>query len=321
MTGFRLLTVLLLSIVSKGVMAQQLPLFTQYREHSVLINPAALDADYIAFGNNVSFGTSYRKQWTSMPNSPVTQVVRFNYLNDDRRGVNIMVGGHLQNDQTGPTGLTGIYGRIAGVISDDPDFGGFSVGLSFGAVQFRVDPTKVFFKDAEETLGGDWLTKIFPDVGVGIFGYKMLDGGGFFDGDYLYGGVSIPQAFALNLNFITPDGTFSTQRVRHYYANVGMYKYLSKQSFLEPSVWVRYAGGELFSADFNLRYQMPGPLWIGAGYGWNNSLNLEAGLLLGDNIGLERTFKLGYGFGYSFNDIGPHVGNTHELNLSFSFYR
>jgi hypothetical protein len=44
-------------------------------------------------------------------------------------------------------------------------------------------------------------------------------------------------------------------------------------------------------------------------------------VLLGENLGLERTIKIGYGYGYSFNSIGPPTGNTHELNLSLSFFR
>ena len=32
------------------------------------------------------------------------------------------------------------YGRIGGLLSDDPYYGGFSVGLSFGMVQYRVKP-------------------------------------------------------------------------------------------------------------------------------------------------------------------------------------
>ena len=47
----------------------------------------------------------------------------------------MVVGGYLINDQTGPTGFTGAYGRFAGIISDDPYFGGLSFGISLGVVQ------------------------------------------------------------------------------------------------------------------------------------------------------------------------------------------
>ena len=318
MVGFRIIVVLML--ISFWSEAQQLPLYTQYREQATLINPAAMEPDFIAFGNNVSVGASYRTQWAGMPGAPETQSLRFTYFDNSKSGVSLVMGGHIQNDQTGPTGFTGIYGKIGGVISSDPDIMGISFAITAGMMQYRIDPNKVFFKDPGETLGSEWLTKIFPDLGLGVYGYKMLEFGAF-DGDFVYGGVSVPQLFALDIDFDTPDGKYGVTRVQHVYLNGGMYKYFSKESFLEPSIWLRYAGGELYSLDVNIRYQMPGPLWIGGGYGLNQMGHLEAGVLLGENLGLDRTIKIGYGYGYSYNSIGPPTGNTHELNLSLSFFR
>lgn len=317
MTGLRLLPFFLLTTFF--VQAQQLALFTQYRENATIINPAAVEGDFLAFGQNLTVGASYRAQWTGLSGAPRTQTVRATYLNMDWSGVTLMAGGHLLNDQTGPTGLTGLYGRLAGVLTDDPEFGGFSIGLSAGIVQFRVNSSEIVLRQEGDVLGTVDQAQFFPDVGVGLFFYRMIDGGAF-DGDYFYLGASVPQAMGLDFTFQDENGDFFTQRLQHFYGQIGMYKFFGDDSFLEPSIWVKYVPNAPLNADINLRYQLPTSFWVGTGISTAGTYHLEAGFLLGENLGLDNTIRIGYGYDYTFSTIGPSVGSTHEINLGFSFY-
>lgn len=317
MTGLRLLPFFLLTTFF--VQAQQLTLFTQYRENATIINPAAVEGDFLAFGQNLTVGASYRAQWTGLSGAPRTQTVRATYLNMDWSGVTLMAGGHLLNDQTGPTGLTGLYGRLAGVLTDDPEFGGFSIGLSAGIVQFRVNSSEIVLRQEGDVLGTVDQAQFFPDVGVGLFFYRMIDGGAF-DGDYFYLGASVPQAMGLDFTFQDENGDFFTQRLQHFYGQIGMYKFFGDDSFLEPSIWVKYVPNAPLNADINLRYQLPTSFWVGTGISTAGTYHLEAGFLLGENLGLDNTIRIGYGYDYTFSTIGPSVGSTHEINLGFSFY-
>lgn len=315
MNRWLLLAVLLVS--GYALHAQQLSLFTQYRENTTVINPAALEGDFLGFGQNISFGASYRAQWVGLENGPTTQVIRGTYFNPDMRGVAFMAGGHLINDQTGPTGFTGAYGRIAGVVSNDPEYSGLAVGLSFGMVQFRLNTSEITLREDNDLLGSNDQTKIYPDVGLGIYYYTTLNNR---SGDYVYGGVSIPQVFGLDLTFQDDNGEYSTKRVQHIYGLLGMYKFFDNDSFLEPSIWVKRVAGAPMSVDFNLRYQLPVPMWVGAGGSTGKAVHLETGVLLGDS-GFSNTLKLGYGFDYSFSTFGPTAGTTHEINLTYSLDR
>jgi len=306
-------------LLSLSLSAQQLSLFTQYREHLTLINPAAVESDYLAFGQNLVFGGSFRAQWTAIEGGPSTQVLRGSYFMDDYSGVTMQFGGHIINDQTGPTGFTGIYGRVAGVLSDDPEFGGFALGLTAGAVQYRVDGREINVRDEGDLIVDENFTQWYPDLGLGLYYYTML--GGNLDGDYFYAGVSVPQLIGLDLSFQNENGEFSVKRIQHIFANVGMYKFFDDVSFLEPSVWFRYAPGAPFSADFNLRYQLPAPIWIGTGASTDGNFHFETGLTLGLYNDWSNIFKIGYGFDYSFSSFGPFVGSTHEINLSIAFDR
>jgi type IX secretion system PorP/SprF family membrane protein len=317
MTGLRLLVCLL--FFSAVCHAQQLSLFTQYRENLTVINPAAIESDYFVFGSPFTIGASYRAQWVGLQNGPRTQTLRANYLYDGGGSVAFNFGGYVINDQTGPTGLTGIYGKIGGVLTDDPQYGGLSIGLTAGFTQFQVRSSEISLRDENDPLAGENQSQMYPDVGVGLFMYKAV--GGRFADDYIYGGISIPQVLGLDLTFQNERGQFSTQRVRHFYGQIGYYKFFSDDSFLEPSLWVKYTPNTPVNVDLNLRYQLPTALWVGVGGSSAKAVHLETGLFLGDNVGNNNILRIGYGFDHNFSSFGPTAGSTHEINLSLSLRR
>ncbi len=298
-----------------GANAQQLPLFTQYRDNHTIINPAMLSSDYLLYENNITIGASYRSQWRDLKNRPVTQNIHFDYLNSYGSGVALTAGGYLINDQTGPTGFTGVYGKIGGILTDDPYFGGLSFALNFGAVQYRINAAEIKLRDVGDQLPFENQAKIFPDVGLGVYYYLKLQGKGWFDDDYLYGGISAPQILGLDLEYSDLTGKVSLKRIQHIYANIGLYKFMRDDNFLEPSVWLRYAPNAPLSVDFNLRYQMINGFWIGAGASLSGNAHLELGFVI------EEHMRIGYGFDYSFSSFGPSTGGSHEINLNYSFQK
>jgi len=299
---------------SNILQAQQLPLFTQYRDNSTIINPAMLSSDYLAYENNITIGASYRTQWVSIKNNPITQTIHGDYFNSAGGGVTLLAGGYLINDQTGPTGFTGVYGKVGGVLTDDPYFGGLSFALNFGVVQYRVNTSEIKLRDPFDAIPFQDQSKIFPDVGLGVYYYQKMDGG-FLDEDYVYGGISIPQVLGLNLQFEDLTGDVSTQRVQHIYATAGIYKFFKNDNFLEPSIWLRYTPNAPISLDINLRYQMNSGIWVGTGGSLSGNYHFETGFVIADHL------RVGYGFDYSFSSFGPSARGTHEVNVNFSFQK
>lgn len=317
MTGLRLLPIVFL-LTTFALQAQQLPIFTQYRENVAAINPAALESDFLAFGNNVTLGLTYRAQWVGLSGAPTTQTLRGSYINTNLDGVTLMAGGLLMNDQTGPTGFTGFYGKIGGILTNDVNYGGLAVALTAGFVQFRVKASEIRLRDLNDNIGTVDQSQFYPDLGLGVYFYQTLESSA--NGDIFYAGASIPQIFGLDLTFQNEDtGEYSVTRVQHMYGMVGLYKFFDNGGFIEPSVWVKYVANAPVHADLNIRYQLPSALWIGAGGAINGTAHLETGLTLGDNAGFDNTFRIGYGFDYSFSSFGPTAGSTHEINVSMSF--
>lgn len=309
----RILPLFMLLMAPCAIFAQQLSLFTQYRENATIVNPAAIEGDFFAYGQNLTFGLSYRAQWVGLTNGPRTQTLRGSYLNTEYSGVTLLAGGQIINDQTGPTGFTGVYGRIGGVVTDDPEYSGLSIGLSAGLVQYRVNASDIRLRDPNDVIGSQDQAQLFPDVGLGVYYYRMVG-----DGDFFYSGISVPQVIGLDLTFQDENGEFFTKRIQHFYGLLGFYKFFDNDSFLEPSIWVKYAPNAPFNADINLRYQLPSSFWIGTGISTGGNFHVDAGIIIGQNT-FDNTIRLGYGFDYSFSSFGPTAGSTHELNLTLSF--
>lgn len=319
MTRFRHLALgMCLFFLIGTLSAQQLSLFTQYRENATIINPAAVESDFLAYGQNMTLGANYRSQWNGISGNPRTQALRFSFIGDGS-GASLLGGGYLMNDQTGPTGFTGVYARIGAVISGDPEYSGLAIALSGGVVQYRVNADEFNLRDPNDVLGMNSQTELFPDVGAGIYFYQMLSGA--MDGDMFYAGVSVPQVAGIDLTFQNDDGEFAVQRIQHFYGMLGLYHFFRNDGFLEPSLWIKYVDGAPINADLNLRYQTPNSIWIGTGISSAGNFHFEAGFNLGENVGLYNNVKIGYGYDYSFSSFGPAVGDTHELQISYSFDR
>lgn len=299
--------------------AQQLPLFTQYREYSSSINPAAVSSGYLNFGQQGVVGLSYRSQWTDIASAPRTTVLHGSYFIDDLSGVNWILGGHVMNDQIGPTGFTSLNARVAAVISGDPAYGGISIGLNAGTKQFRINAGELRARDRDDITLAQNQSQFYPEVGIGVFAYKSFGRG---DEDYIYGGFSVPQIPISQYTFTDDNGReLGIKQNLHTYAQFGLIKTFFDDSFIEPSVWVKYAPNVDLHIDANVRYQFAGGLWIGAGGSSAQTVHLEGGVLLGDNMSFENNLQIGYGYDYTFNSAGPFLGNVHELNLAYYFTR
>ena len=299
-----------------ALFAQQLPLFTQYRDYQSLLNPASISSDFMLNTYKISAGTSMRLQWVGAANNPKTQVLHAEWVTRPENTFSFITGGYLMNDQTGRTGATSAYGRIAGYFSGNPKNEGFAAGLNIGAVQYRLDASQSRLWDADDRLFGTSQQQILPDVSVGIFGYRSLTND---EDNILYGGLSVPQVLGLNFQLKTELGKgYAIKRIPHYYGQIGFYHFLTAESFIEVSSWLRYVKNVPLDADFNIRYQLQEYIWLGVGFSTSKILHAEFGCLLGQLFELDnRDVKIGYGYDYSFSSIAPFFGASHEINLTF----
>ena len=306
-------TILLCLAVCARVPAQQLPLLSQLQESAGVLNPAAVPSAYLQFGHNVQVVATHHDQWVQLEGHPRTTQAAANVLFDNYEGVAPLAGAYLVHDQTGPTGFTGAYLKMAGVITGDAYEGGLSLGLQAGISQYRLNIADLVLHDDEPVFFSENADRLYPDVGIGVFAYRRLDAA------TVYAGLSAPQILGLNLNFRGADGDITTQRYRHYYAQVGGILPVGRDGFVEPVAWLRYVPGVPMNLSAMARYQSPAALFVGLGAASSGLAHGEIGVSLGDRD--NQLFRVGYGFDYAFRRYGSYAGSTHEINLSYSFSR
>lgn len=299
--------------------AQQTPLFSVYRDQWSILNPAAISNNFLLNNRTMTLSGTWRTQWWGIPESPRTQLLNWEMVADEKNSV---FGAHVLNDQTGKIGQTGVYGRFAYRIKAGKRVvQSLTIGLNVGAVQYRARLSDIRFPDpSTQPLSDDKTLR--PDIGVGLF-YQYAD--------RYYAGLSVPQTFGLNTEFESEGDLFNLRRVPHVFLVAGGYwsaPWLGNEtSFVEPSVWVKYAPNSPLNVDANLRCQINELLWAGtglnAGFGdaFSAALHLEAGLFFGDQVQmLNSQFKVGFGFDLPVTQsLSSLFGVGGEVNLVYSW--
>ena len=310
---------ILLIIWQASPQAQQLPLFTQHQAFQSVINPAALSSHFLLHETQGTINLSSRIQWTTLEGAPKTNLLQGDYILMNQQ-TSLLAGGYILQDKIGPTSTTGIYARLAGILSDgDPYFGGIVLGLSAGFAQYQLNATDIEVTAANDPLLAVNQQQLYPDIGVGIFMYKQLDGGGFLDGDKVYFGLSVPQILGLDLTFKDLEGNYALERIPHYFAQIGLYKFINENNVWHSSTWFQYAAGVPLQIAFNTRFEWNHNFWLGAGLSNNKILHLETGVLVGNYLDWGKGVRIGYGYDHAFTAFGAFTGATHEVSMSIGF--
>jgi type IX secretion system PorP/SprF family membrane protein len=299
--------------------AQQLPLYSVYRDQWGMLNPAALSNNYLLNNRTISLSGAWHVQWWNMPQSPRTQTLSLEMVDEPRNSV---FGAQVVNDQTGKIGQTGVYGRYAYRINMGRRIAqSFLIGINAGAVQYRAKLSDIDFPDPATAPVEDPRV-IRPDVGIGVFYHYA---------DKYYAGISVPQTFGFNTRFADVSRPFDLRRKPHVYAVIGGYwstPWLGNEtSFVEPSMWVKYVPNSPLNLDLNLRAQISELVWagtglnLGLGVATTAALRLEAGLFLGEQVQLTKSqLKAGFAFDLPLSQSLSRIfGSSGEIMLVYTW--
>jgi type IX secretion system PorP/SprF family membrane protein len=298
-------------LFSKKVTAQQLPYLSSAHEMQSFLNPGAPSADFLRHKIAGSVNILHCRQWSGLPNSINTQIVNGSYFNTNKK---LLFGANFMHDANGPTGQLSLYANTGYVISADPKESGIGFGLQAGVSQFLIKVDEITFRDHGDVSAEANIMQLYPDVGLGMFGYSSLSNG--YEDDRIYGGLSIPQVFGLDLTVRDKEGKeFNMTRVRHYYGNVGLIKHLSQDLRIEPMIAARYVRNGGFNAAASCMMTVGEVFSAGAGYDTANqfSINIEVQFARDNSVG-----RIGYNYVKSWNQYTSLFGPTHEFKLSFA---
>jgi len=265
--------------------AQQDPLYSQYLNNPVLLNPA-----YTGINNKLNAVAGYRTQWAGFEGNP-TMINFSSHMSmvQNKVGAGIMV----VQDKIGDTKNT----EINAMYSYKLDFKDYTVsfGLLTGMMIFRNDPGQVNPLDQNDP-SFQYVKESKFNFGTGI----MLKS------ERLMLGLSVPHLIPSTLD---QGGQQMNVYNQHLYL-LGAYVFnLSEYVRVKPSVLLRTTKGSPVSADFNFNLNLEHRYTIGV---LTRNFNTFGALVQMD----IKDYRLGYVFEVpSEKSLGARFP-SHEISLT-----
>lgn len=279
--------------------SQQDQHYTQFQFNKYMYNPAiAGTAPYFLAKTN------FRFQWLKIVDSPRTYTLS---VYGPSRTKNMGFGGYVYSDVTGPTSRTNFRLSYAHNFQLN-DVLRFSLGLSAGGMQYKIDGSKIkLHDDYDPSLGHAIYATIIPDASFGTF---------FYHEKYSFG-LSVSQIFASRVKFKQLEDIGVNRLRPHIYAH-GEYKYdIDDDWAVAPAILIKYVWPTPPQMDLSTRgiYKKDGKDLVWLGVSWRT---MDAvGFYLGYNY--DNQIHFGYSYDYTTTNIRRYSSGTHELMITFKF--
>lgn len=290
----RILPAILFYLLGMSAFAQQDPLYSQYINNPMVINPA-----YAGLNDNFNASFTYRNQWGGFEGNPVTY--NFNShisLVDNKVGAGLLV----VKDQIGSANNTEVQAAFSYKLQLDEEKT-FSFGMQAGFVNFRDNFSGVnpYDKDDVVFLQSENITK--PNLGVGAI----------LKSDRVLLGVSIPRLLNTTINVSNATGSQDFQLYNRTLYVFGSYVYFLNENIrFKPAVLLRGVKGSPVSVDLNFNLNFNEKYTVGAFVRNFNSVGIQLQAKLGDILRLGYTFEIPTGKSVPTNFL------THEIFLGMT---
>jgi type IX secretion system PorP/SprF family membrane protein len=294
------------------VMAQQLPLYSQYVQSGFMVNPAMAGYD-----GYTSFSTTARQQWLGFTEAPRTysaswqtrlmrrsykivnrQVSSKNRLKPSTMG-RVGLGAYLVNDVNAKLARTGASFTYAyHIIMNNRQL---SFGLAAKAFQYRIATDQLTFgEDGDPVMAGNFKSVAYsPDADVGIF---------FQDPNYFVG-FSISNLLQTAVK--TGGSEIADFKTYRHYWLMGAYRFhVSEIIDIEPGALLKTSENWNPQGDLTLKAYFNDLFWGGLSYRTDQSVILLMG------VKIEGLY-FGYSFDWAFSEIGHFNYGSHEVTLSY----
>lgn len=286
MKKFILILLTSLSIVSLSF-GQQDPLYSQYINNPMVINPA-----YAGLNNNFNASISYRTQWGGFEGNPTTVNVNGHIsLVDNRVGAGVLI----VQDKIG--NITNTEFQVAGSYKLQLEAMAFSFGMQAGVINFKSDFDQLNLADPGDPAftGKENLSK--PNIGAGAA----------IKSEKFFVGLSVPRL--LSTTFKSSMGEQFDLYNQHYYLFGGYVFNMGTRLRLKPSVLLKSVKGSPLSTDLNFNINIDQLYSAGVFTRNFNTYGFQLGALLKEQFRLGYTFEIPTG-----NSVGAKF-NTHEIML------
>lgn len=280
---------------AKETFAQQDPMYTQYMENLMTINPA-----YAGSKELLSMMAVSRNQWVTMADAPVTRSFA---INSPIVNTNMGLGLSVLSDNIWPIKQTGLYLDYSYTLKFS-NRRKLALGLKAGVNFYEAGIAELLTNDPNDPVfANDVNRRFLPNLGVGAF----------YHSDRYYLGLSIPK---LLQNTINKNG-FSSEQLNkedvHIFFMAGYVFDVNRIVKFKPSILTKFVSNAPVAFDVNGTFLFYDRLWLGAMYRLGDSFG---GLF---QLQVTNNMKIGYSYDFPISALGAFNKGTHEIMVSFDF--
>jgi type IX secretion system PorP/SprF family membrane protein len=314
----RIWLIVLFTISTLQLAAQQKPQYTQYVFDQLLVNPAVSGIE-----NYTDVKAGYRSQWTGLQGAPVTSYFTINaplgknFIEGDAtqspsNGDNPLgrsftetymaaephhgIGLTAVTDVAGPIRQTNIDATYAYHIGLTPTLN-LAVGVSAGIANYTLNTSEITTEFSDPAINGGNYNQFKPDAGLGIWAYSSM----------YFLGASVQQLLPTTLNFSSNSAYNEGKTVPHFFFTGGYKIFLNDDITLLPSTMIKVVNPVPVTFDVNVKLAFRDHFWIGGSYRQDDAV---AGMV-GFNLG--SFMSVGYSYDYTTSNLNTVSNGTHEI--------
>lgn len=275
--------------------SQQLPQYSQWRQHQFAGNPA-----HAGIKQCVDIHTLYRAQWTNFEGAPQSGFLTVSIPIQNRRrrylGARQGTGFKFERDQIGQFDMNRLSMAYAAHFNFDK-YKRLSLGVYGGVMQLGYDPTQTHTADPDPSVMNQG-SFVAPDASFGAW---------YNDKNYFFG-LSFQNMIPSRWENV---GTESRNRF-HTALNAGYRLKLSEKVNLLPGFNLKVPPRGPWAIDLNLMLDYNNLLGFGLGYRNSDAI---IGIF---TLKIKEQFAITYSFDYTISAIQKVSSNTHEISLRFT---
>ena len=297
-TLIKITFVLVLTIGSLTIYAQQAPMYTHYMNNTLMVNPA-----YAGSRDALTMTLLHRSQWVGIKGAPMTQTLTMHTpIANDHIGLGLSV----CNDKIGPTNNTSLFVDFAYIMKLTAK-SKLALGLSAGVNIFQAHLNTLQLDDQNDPVFQNNIkNRTTANFGFGAYYYR----------EHFYAGVSVPTLLQNNYSATKlPDGTiFLGKEKRHYFFITGALFNLSPNLALKPTALVKVTEAAPVELDLTASFVIMNKFLIGAMFRSGDAFGALVGLDITDQLHIGYSFDWSYGIKTSKYNYG-----SHEILLRYDF--
>ncbi|GAO31707.1 PorP/SprF family type IX secretion system membrane protein [Geofilum rubicundum] len=285
-----------LGCLSLLVSAQQNPVFTQYTNSPLWMNPA-----YAGSRNALAIDFTTRQQWIGVEGAPMTYYMGAHTPINDTK---MSVGASLMSDIAGPVIANHFSLSYAYLLRINHNHL-LSAGLNAGLNNHWVTLNKLDLNDpTDPNFQNNIENGMTPTFGTGFVLYSPL----------YYLSFSMPSILPANMSY-PGESQLAYRRTTPYFLSAGFNVSVARDHFVRLSGIARIEEAYENSYDMSALYNYNGYFSAGASYRLNQSAALILGVQINENVGLT------YSYDFPVSSQPLNLVNFQELTLSIDLFQ